>query len=287
MKVSVFMNRKKLLIGILFTGIAGAVAATVFLCPPAKKPDDELGDELLKIESRIVQGLDCKSNIEKISKLLKNGANPDIKTPDGITPLMTISHLTIVKQLLEHGADVHLKSKNGCTALIYQASFRSPQAGDIVEILLEHGAKINAKDQFHGFTPLMMAVLAQSYQAVEVLCKRGAETNATSLVGRPALYFAARQGQLNTIDLLLKFGADPLISNKNGKNTFDLLDARMKVLKARKQAKTPEEWNRQDAISRVTRLNTEAEMANIQKSTAHLTKCIQSKTGTSKEVPAS
>jgi serine/threonine-protein phosphatase 6 regulatory ankyrin repeat subunit B len=52
--------------------------------------------------------------------LIDAGADPNVSTDDGFTPLMAASgegYLEIVKLLLQAGADVTAKNKSGLTAL--------------------------------------------------------------------------------------------------------------------------------------------------------------------------
>ncbi len=59
-----------------------------------------------------------------------------------------------VTQLLDEGVDVNTKFRYSATALFYACDAGNV---DVVKVLLNHGADMNLKDTFYGFTPLMLA----------------------------------------------------------------------------------------------------------------------------------
>jgi len=60
-----------------------------------------------------------------------------------------------VKRLLDEGVDVNTKFRYNATALFYAADHGHVE---VVKVLLDHGAAMDLKDTFYGFTPLMLAV---------------------------------------------------------------------------------------------------------------------------------
>jgi uncharacterized protein len=97
--------------------------------------------------------------------------------------------LAVVRLLLEAGAEVnpHLRTSGANdTALL---SFKSPlayaaEAGNLpaAELLLQHGADVNARDYF-GVTPLIDAVDSGSEGIVALLLRAGADANASFKTG--------------------------------------------------------------------------------------------------------
>lgn len=93
-------------------------------------------------------------------------------------------NLQAARTLIARDADVN---KTGWTPLHYAASSSAPEAVDMVRLLLEHAAYIDAASP-NGTTPVMMA---------------------------------ARYGQIDVARLLLQEGADPALRNQQGLTAID------------------------------------------------------------------
>ena len=97
--------------------------------------------------------------------LLKHGADPNLATPAGTTPLMAAAGVNwvvaqtytespralidAVMMCLELGADVNATNSMGLTALLGAANRGS---NDIIELLAKRGARLDIKDK-EGRTP--------------------------------------------------------------------------------------------------------------------------------------
>ncbi len=107
-------------------------------------------------------------DIETMRLLLEYGANPDISTFEGTTPLMAVaginwvvnqtftewdSLLEAIELCWELGMDVNAVNSMGLTALMGAANRGS---SDVIEFLVDRGARLNAKDN-EGRTPLTWA----------------------------------------------------------------------------------------------------------------------------------
>ena len=82
----------------------------------------------------------------------------------------------------------------------------------LVRQLLENGASPDGEaDRYHGRCPLTLAVLhkatskRRSRQMAEVLLSAGAKQTSQDLTGRTALSYAAQDGDVNMLQLLLRF----------------------------------------------------------------------------------
>jgi uncharacterized protein len=165
--------------------------------------------------------------------LIRAGARANVANDLGATPLhlaCTNRSAPMVERLLAAHADANAALLNGETVLMTCA--RAGEAGT-VKALLRHGADVNAAEREHHQTALMWAAAERHPDVVQVLIEARADIRARSLVypqtvvdeqtqraGREALnytvqrggatplLFAARNGDVDSVRLLLKAGAD-------------------------------------------------------------------------------
>jgi ankyrin repeat protein len=145
------------------------------------------------------------NNTAVVRLLLDAGADPNITTEQGMTPLIMASGggtdiqrarapeeramaIDTVKLLIERGVDINAVGQYGWTAL-HQASYQG--LTDVIEYLVSKGANVNEMDSF-GQTPLSisLAVLVQD-------------------IGARRLQIPRRYRK-EVAELLLKLGATPL-----------------------------------------------------------------------------
>jgi hypothetical protein len=67
-----------------------------------------------------------------------------------------------------------------------------------------------------GYTPLYHAVVSSRYDSVQFLLKRGADPNLQSTMGESALHFAADNSEHEIAKLLLEFKANPNLTQEDG-----------------------------------------------------------------------
>ena len=79
---------------------------------------------------------------------------------------------------------------------------------EMAVLLIDHNAMVNAATE-DGYTPLMMAVESENTDLVALLHNRGAKVNASlPCTLSTALHMAARRGDLETVKELIRAGAD-------------------------------------------------------------------------------
>jgi ankyrin repeat protein len=126
--------------------------------------------------------------------------------------------LDAVRQAVEKGIAVDAREDNGNTALML-AAFEGREA--VVQYLLEQGADVNAANR-GGQTALMAAASGPSPGTVKLLLEKGADVNARENTEMfTALMFAAAEGQLDNVRVLLRFGADKTLKDVDGETAAD------------------------------------------------------------------
>lgn len=103
------------------------------------------------------------------------------------------------------------RDKKGFTPLILAATAGHQK---VVEILLNHGADIEAQSERTKDTPLSLACSGGRYEVVELLLNRGANKEHRNVSDYTPLSLAASGGYVNIIKLLLSHGAE--INSRTG-----------------------------------------------------------------------
>ena len=128
---------------------------------------------------------------------------------DDLTPLMLAAFCgqkEVLSLLLQRGALVDAKSKElGRTALHFACQKGKP---DCVEMLLDAGSAINVCDDDDDWTPLILATFCGQKEVLSLLLQKGCNVDAKSKeLGRTALHFACQEGKLDCVEMLLDAGS--------------------------------------------------------------------------------
>jgi ankyrin repeat protein/mono/diheme cytochrome c family protein len=146
---------------------------------------------------------------EALRLLLASGADPQLATLIGQTPLMVAAvrgDVEAMRLLIEKGADVNTKNSAGETALMAAATNGSPEA---VRLLLDKGADATVRSK-RTETALGNTATAGVEETVRLLLEKGAEVNIRNIRGYSPLMLAAASDALpaGAVKLLLARGAE-------------------------------------------------------------------------------
>jgi ankyrin repeat protein len=136
-------------------------------------------------------------SLERVREIVRdNPGAVNSFAPDGFFPLglaAFFGHGEIVRLLLENGAQATPAARNAqrVTAL-HGAVARGD--GDIVKMLLEHGADPNARQE-SGFVPLHEAAANGKEAIARLLVEHGARVDAAADDGKTAYDLATQRGQ--------------------------------------------------------------------------------------------
>jgi len=155
---------------------------------------------------------------QQLRDLLRRGMDPNRKSPNQQTPLTMAAREDSWKAfdvlLASPKIDVNLPNAHDETPLMYTALL-----GDLPrsQKLLSMGAKVNQA----GWSALHYAAIKGHSKIVAMLITKGANVNEPSPDGDTPLILAVRSGDVDTVQALIRAGADPLLSNFKAQNAIE------------------------------------------------------------------
>ncbi|KAF8542347.1 ankyrin repeat-containing domain protein, partial [Trichophaea hybrida] len=156
---------------------------------------------------------------ESISALIDGGALTDKRDQDGRTLLYWSygysDSADALKTLLAKGVNPNILDHDGHSDLYYTIE---RQNNNGVEALLEARADVNLRGPIQE-TPLCLALKSgQSDIARRLLNVDGIDIQASDICGQQAIHLAARNGDLDVLNILLKRRVSAHVSTKDGKS---------------------------------------------------------------------
>lgn len=155
---------------------------------------------------------------QQLKDLLRKGMDPNRKSPNQQTPLTLAARENSWRAfdvlLASPKIDVNLPNAFNETPLMYAAL-----VGDLprTQQILSKGANVNQT----GWSALHYAAIKGHTKIVSLLISKGANVNEHAPDGDTPLILAVRSGDVDTVQALIKAGADPLLSNFKAQNAIE------------------------------------------------------------------
>lgn len=229
-----------------------------------------------------------------VKDCLDKGADPNYPagphTPlsraiDGNKP-----RLKVCKMLLDAGGDLHANGHMCWEAAAYSVvtrhmvkypkghfNYREP-CEEVFKFCMKYGADLNMIDSY-GRPMLMSAMRVSDPIWLELLCKEGADPNIKGskyefvgpidktnyfynvfrvAQGNTALHHATINAKVDMVEILLRYGADPALTNDEGKSSLDI---------AKEEMADPSRQSSKEKLAKIISMMEEA-IANPEKAKA-------------------
>lgn len=157
-------------------------------------------------------------HVPTVELLLKRGADVEQYSAQLISIATMSSRLDLIELLVSYGAIVNVVDTG---TFVLTSDLR------IMQYLLDYGASATRSGR-NGFPPLVYLSRGDKGEHVDklqLLLDHGADVNATGPKGRTALHYAAKAGFLNVIRLLLDNGADASLRDDEGNTPLTIARA--------------------------------------------------------------
>lgn len=205
--------------GIIVRGEEDFAMNTEKMCIESKKCADGecAGESVTRMASlpeisfeKILNNAASTGDEASIDRLLTLNLWVDMSADKGITALMRASKNQlprIMEKLIQHGADVNRTDVDGDSPLHYLTMNLSEKNVAALNLLIESGASLEAKND-KGETPLLTAARWLNLSAVKMLLNAGADKAARNSAGENAIQIFKKAGDFQSVDELIALGLE-------------------------------------------------------------------------------
>ncbi|MEP6754017.1 MAG: ankyrin repeat domain-containing protein [Chthonomonadales bacterium] len=172
-------------------------------------------------------------NTDKALSLLNSGADPThvgIYIRSEVTPIQIACYRRngeVIRCLLSHGVKPWVVGQD--KASLIRRTLEVPdnasqqKSNEIMQMLIDHGADVNAVSEF-DHSPLIFAIGLQQNDTVKFLIDHGADVNQPNGIRDSPLALSTSTGSTFAVRILLNAGADPAKSGTTFENLIETAD---------------------------------------------------------------
>jgi len=164
-----------------------------------------------------------ESKVPLVALLLDRGADPNLYREGDdeyarkyLTALHLANSASVADVLLNHGALIDANPRGYGTPLLMNECYNGPERYDKVsELLIRRGADVNAS-HWNILSPFAVTYRNWKLQTAKLMLAKGARLDATDIMGRIPLFGAISASKSDIVDLLLSLGANASHEDRRG-----------------------------------------------------------------------
>ena len=165
-------------------------------------------------------------DLEGIKELFAKRPKPNVrdKSNDRMSALhaaVQTGNVEIVEFLLQHGAKPNIRDSQKRTPLMMMDEDAGPE---MLQLLISYGARVDLVDKQKNNVLHYLAAAEDTSEVLRQLIISGANINAVNRQRKSALMAASENGNLTMVTLLLEYGADVHLRDKADADAWELAD---------------------------------------------------------------
>ncbi|MBX3355082.1 MAG: ankyrin repeat domain-containing protein [Phycisphaeraceae bacterium] len=166
-------------------------------------------------------------SVDAMNRLIAAKADVNARDEYGGSPVLWASGLgspEAVQLLIDAGADPNIQDSNGMTPLMWAATLGNPRS--VAVLASTPGIRLDSVDVISAETALMRAARNGKAESVKILIDHGAKVDAKNQQGMTPFLFACATGNLDSVKAVLEGKPDIAVTDPRGRNALDFASAR-------------------------------------------------------------